>query len=130
MPAIAWVATRAILLTRLLARQIYTRSLRVELEPPGLGVLDFELFANDRLPDAPPGPELGNFLEYTDGYVKKEGKSRKKLLRVQAVVDAVTSVLDSGRQGECHRFRGRGAGLLHVLAHYRQRVPAGPRAPG
>ena len=109
---------------RLLSGQVDARGLGMELEAPGLGVLDAECVAHDGRPDAPAGAELGDLLKQADGYVKEKGKAWEKEFGIQAAIDAIPGVLYRCAQRECHGFGRSGAGLLHVLANNRKGIPA------
>ena len=108
---------------RLLPREIDAGGLRVELEAPAPRVLRAVALARQPRPDAPPGAEARDLLEERQRDVEEEREARQELVRIHAARDAVVGVLQRRGEREGHRLGRRGAGLLHVLADDRHRVP-------
>ena len=95
----------------------------MELEAPAPRILRAVALARQPRPDAAAGAELRDFLEERDRDVEEEREARQELVRIHPAGDAVVGVLQRGGERERHRLGRRGAGLLHVLADHRHRVP-------
>ena len=98
--------------------------LDVEPAQQRLGVRRPEPLAHDRRPHPAGGPELGDLLEQLRPGREEEGQAPGEVVDVEAPLDGRLDVGDGVGQGEGQLLRGGRAGLAHVVAADRDRVPA------